>query len=122
MTAESDDLLGMEVDMEASANHFVEDDYDTEPVSTQFTEVPEITEDDMMLQLDSEVGLPEADLQDEELVGLEADMSFNPLSDGYVEAEDDFYLEDDEAAFAQLDQHMANEDEYLLLDDQFSLH
>lgn len=35
----------------------------------------------------------------------------------YVEAEDDFYLEDDEAAFAQLDQHMANEDEYLLLDD-----
>ena len=49
-------------------------------------------------------------------------MSFNPLSDGYVEAEDDFYLEDDEAAFAQLDQHMANEDEYLLLDDQISLH
>ena len=107
----------MEVDMEASASHFDQDDFNTDPVSSQFAEVPEITEDDMMLQLDSEVAIPEADLEDEEFVELEADLSINPLGDGYVEAEDDFYLEDDEAAFAQLDQHMANEDEYLLLDD-----
>jgi len=96
----------MEVDMEASKSHFDEDDFNTEPVSSHFTEVPEITEDDMMLQLDSEIAIPEADLEDEEFVELEADLSINPLGDSYVEA-----------AFAQLDQHMANEDEYLLLDD-----
>ena len=62
LTAETDDLLGMEVDMEASKSHFDEDDFNTEPVSSQFTEVPEITEDDMMLQLDSEIAIPEADL------------------------------------------------------------
>jgi hypothetical protein len=66
-------------------------------------EVPEISDDDEMIMLDNDVPLPDEEIEDDAFLQLETDLDINPLGDGYVEEEDDFFLQDDEAAFAQLD-------------------
>ena len=69
--------------------------------------VPEITDDDEFVMIDDTMEAlpePEEDIENDAFLQLETDLDINPLGDGYVEAEDDFYLQDDEAAFAQLDQ------------------
>ena len=80
-------------------------------------EVPEISDDDEMIMLDNDVPRPDEEIENDAFLQLETDLDINPLGDGYVEEEDDFFLQDDEAAFAQLDQSMADEDNYLLLED-----
>ena len=68
--------------------------------------VPEITDDDEFVMIDDTMEAlpePEEDIENDAFLQLETDLDINPLGDGYVEAEDDFYLQDDEAAFAQLD-------------------
>ena len=68
--------------------------------------VPEITDDDEFVMIDDTMEAlpePEEDIENDAFLQLETDLDINPLGDGYVESEDDFYLQDDEAAFAQLD-------------------
>lgn len=110
-SAEADeDPLDLQVNMEESRSRFTDDD-------TELRDVPEITSDDMeLVMIDDELPEPEEDIENDDFLQLETDLEINPLGYGYVEAEDDFFLQDDEAAFAQLDQQMANEDEYLLLE------
>lgn len=70
-------------------------------------DIPEISDEDELVMIDDnmdELPEPEEDIENDAFLQLETDLEINPLGDGYVEAEDDYYLQDDEAAFAQLDQ------------------
>ena len=100
--ANDDDLLDMTVDLEnqqSTKSRFNDDDYEMKP------EVPEITDEDEMIMLDNDIPPPDEEfVEDDAFLQLETDLEINPLGFGYVEEEDDFFLQDDEAAFAQLDQ------------------
>lgn len=106
---DADPLDPEEVDISSSHRHYTEEDLDLAPV------VPEIGDDDEMLMIDDEIEDPveepmldlNEDIEDDFFLQLETDQ---PPIDDYIEAEDDYFLQDDEAAFAQLDDAMANED------------